>query len=47
MVIYGGMQMNNEDIKILEELMEDSKDYGQFCVSRIELNAIENLIKRI
>lgn len=36
-----------EDIKILELTMEDSKDYGQYCLTRIELDAIENLIKRI
>ena len=34
-----------EDIKILEEFMEDSKDYAQYCVSVTEIKAIENLIK--
>lgn len=34
-----------EDIKILEEFMEDSKDYAQYCVSVTEIKALENLIK--
>ena len=34
-----------EDLKILELTIEDSKDYGQYCLTRTELDALEHLIK--
>lgn len=34
-----------EDIKILEEFIEDSKDYIHYIITRDELGALEHLIK--
>ena len=40
-------EMSIEEVKIVENLLEDSRDCGQYCITRTELDAIEKVLAEI